>query len=364
MPKHSPAVREASGKLNEALTQEAHEARLQYFNDDRAGFRRKLRGKQFVYFSESGKRISDRNVLARIKRLAIPPAWKDVWICPSANGHLQASGRDARGRKQYRYHDRWRAQRDETKFHRVLAFARALPRIRRRVKRDIGLAGMPREKILATVVRLLEFSLIRVGNEEYARDNKSYGLTTMKNHHAKISRDRIRFTFRGKSGKQHEISVRDRTLAAIVKHCQDLPGQKLFEYEDENHEPRSLDSHDVNEYIRAVAGDDFTAKDFRTWAGTVLAAVALREFREVSGRNEAKRNVVTAIEAVAKMLGNTPSVCRKCYIHPGVLDSYLEGRTIDTLQGRMKAKIGRGLYNFKPEEAAVLVLLKSGLKKR
>lgn len=356
-----------SGKIlpkDKALIREAREAHLQYSSDEKPGYGRKLRGKHFVYLNERAKVISKKDVLGRIKRLAIPPAWTDVWISPSPSGHLQASGRDTRGRKQYRYHERWREQRDETKFHRILSFARVLPRIRRRVKRDLKLRGMPHAKVLATLVRLLEFSLIRVGNEEYARENHSYGLTTMKNRHAKVTRDRIRFTFRGKSGKQHEISVHDRKLATIVKRCQDLPGQELFVYEDEEHQSHPVDSHDVNEYLRSISGDDFTAKDFRTWAGTVLAAVALREFKKTTGINEAKSNIVTAIEAVARMLGNTPAVCRKCYIHPGVLDSYLEGHTISTLQRAMKTKIGRGLSSLKPEEAAVLMLLKRGLRKK
>jgi DNA topoisomerase-1 len=348
---------------NGTLAGEAREAHLRYTSDDAPGFHRKRQRAGFTYLDEKGRTVRDRLTLNRIQHLVIPPAWKEVWISPHENGHLQASGRDARGRKQYRYHDRWRLHRDESKFHRILSFARMLPKIRRKVGRGLSLQGMPREKVLATVVKLLESSLIRVGNEEYARDNKSYGLTTMKNRHARISRGQIRFTFRGKSGKYHEVRVRNRRLAAIVKRCQDLPGQELFVYQDENGEPHSLTSQDVNDYLHSIAGDEFTAKDFRTWAGTVLAATALREFKKVTRKNEAKRNIVTAIEAVARMLGNTPAVCRKCYIHPQILDLYLGGDTIETVQNRMSAKIDRQLSRLKPEEAAVLVLLKTGLKK-
>ncbi len=299
--------------------------------------------------------MKDTATLARIKRLAIPPAWTDVWISPHENGHMQATGRDARGRKQYRYHSDWRQQRDKNKFSRMIAFARGLPRIRRRVKRDLGHPGMPREKILATVVRLLEATLIRVGNEEYARENGSYGLTTMRNHHATVKGAQIRFTFRGKSGKRHEISLRHPQLARIVRRCQEMPGQELFGYEEDG-ETRDIDSQDVNEYLRAISGDDFTAKDFRTWAGTVLAAVALGEFERVTHEAEAKKNVVVAIEAVARMLGNTPAVCRKCYVHPTVLDSYLAGETIRSC-GSAASRLSRSLSQLKPDESAVLLLI-------
>jgi len=363
MDKNSSSENGAAASKTEDLVEEAHKAHLRYFLDDKPGLARRAKGKEFVYLDAAGKRIRNADTISRIRHLVIPPAWKDVWICPVENGHLQASGRDQRGRKQYRYHERWREQRDESKFHRMTAFARVLPRIRRRVRRDLKLTGMPREKVLATVVSLLESSLIRVGNDEYARENKSYGLTTMRNRHVKVSRDRIRFQFRGKSGKLHEISVQDRRLATIVKRCQDLPGQDLFTYEDETGAPHSVSSQDVNDYLHSIAGNGFTAKDFRTWAGTVLAAVALREFKEATGVTRAKKNITTAIEAVAKMLGNTSAVCRKCYIHPAILDSYLGGKTIETLQRSMTAKIDHSLSKLKPEEAAVLILLKEGLKK-
>lgn len=345
------------------MAKEARKAGLHYSSDEEPGLRRELRGKHFVYRGANGAVVKDKRTLVRIKRLAVPPAWTEVWISPDEDGHIQATGRDARGRKQYRYHPDWRQQRDENKFDHMLEFAQALPRIRRRVKRDLVRRGMPREKVLATVVRLLEATLIRVGNDEYARQNESYGLTTMHNGHARVSGEHIHFTFRGKSAKKHEISVRDPKLARIVRRCQDMPGQELFAYEDADGQARDVRSQDVNEYLRSTSGADFTAKDFRTWAGTVLAAIALREFSEVTHAAEAKKNVVTAIEAVAKMLGNTPSVCRKCYVHPAILDSYLAGETIATIRQRVERKIDRSIGKLKPEEAAVLVLLQRRLKK-
>lgn len=341
---------------------EARAAGLRYTSDVKPGIRRKLVGKTFVYHFPDGRRVRDEETLARIRSLAIPPAWTDVWICPFENGHIQATGRDARGRKQYRYHSRWREQRDENKFQRITKFARALPKLRRRVSRDLRKRGMPREKVLATVVRLLEATLIRVGNDEYARQNESYGLTTMRNTHVRVAGPRIGFAFRGKSGKKHEINVKDPCLARIVRKCQDMPGQELFAYEDEHGQARDVTSQDVNTYLREVTGDDFTAKDFRTWAGTVLAAMALREFEKVTSQAQARKNVVAAIEAVAQMLGNTPAVCRKCYVHPEVLNSYLEGATIATIEQKVSLRINSKLSDLKPEEAAVLVLLKRRLR--
>jgi DNA topoisomerase-1 len=260
--------------------------------------------------------------LKRIRSLVIPPAWKDVWICAKANGHLQVIGVDARGRKQYRYHQDWRAVRDEAKYERVMSFARALPRIRGRVESDMKLAGLPKEKVLATVVKLLEVSLIRIGNEEYARTNKSFGLTTMHNRHVTVDGATAIFEFRGKGGKKHKVEVTDRRLAAIVRKCQDLPGQRLFEYPDAEGNSIQISSEDVNEYLQSVSDQPFTAKDFRTWAGTVLAAIALRQMEIVDSQAAAKRNVVTAVEAVSRMLGNTAAICRKCYIHPAVISRY------------------------------------------
>jgi DNA topoisomerase-1 len=249
----------------------AEEAGLRYVNDAMPGIRRRRAGRGFTYAGTDGRRLTDRRVLARIRALAIPPAWTDVWICPIARGHLQATGRDARGRKQYRYHARWREVRDEAKYGRMVAFGQALPRIRRRVEADLALPGLPRERVLAAVVRLLEKTAVRVGNEEYARENRSFGLTTLRNRHAEVGTSRIRFRFRGKGGKETEVELNDRRLARIVARCQELPGQALFTYLDEDGEPRTVDSADVNEYLREISGEEFTAKDFRTWAGTVLA---------------------------------------------------------------------------------------------
>ncbi|MEN3941947.1 hypothetical protein WJU23_11680 [Prosthecobacter sp. SYSU 5D2] len=352
----------ADQKALSAEKADAREAGLSYTTDRRPGLTRRKLGDSFVYLDAGGKRITDEGVLSRIRALVLPPAWTDVWICPSEKGHLQATGRDARGRKQYHYHPKWREHRDGNKFQHMVDFARALPKIRRQIKKDLEKPGLPRVKVLATVLKLLETTLIRVGNDEYARTNKSYGLTTMHNKHVKISREGIRFQFRGKSGKEHEISLRDRQLARIVKHCQDLPGQELFGYQDEDGQTRDVGSEDVNRYLREITGQDFTAKDYRTWAGTVLAAIALREFEEVTSEKEAKKNVVIAVEAVSRMLGNTPAVCRKCYVHPAILDSYFEGQTIATLTKSIAVKIDRSLSRLKPEEASVLVLLQRRLK--
>ena len=349
--------------LTEAAHEAAHDAGLRYTTEDQPGIRRVTRGKGFIHVRANGERVKDAAILARIRRLAIPPAWTDVWISPHENGHIQATGRDARRRKQYRYHPRWREMRDENKFGRMMDFARALPRIRRRVGRDLSRRGMPREKVLATVVGLLEASLIRVGNDEYARQNNSYGLTTMRNRHARVTGEKIRFTFPGKSGKRHEIDVRDPQLARIVRRCQEMPGQELFCYEDEEGRTCDVTSQDVNAYLREIAGEDFTAKDFRTWSGTVLAAIALREFEAVTHQAQAKKNVVSAIETVARMLGNTPAICRKCYVHPEILECYLAGDTIATIRQRAAAKMERSLAQLKPEEAAVLALLRRRLKK-
>jgi len=339
----------------------AKDAGLRYVSDTRPGITRKAHGKNFRYLRPDGSHVTDAETLARIKRLAIPPAWTEVWICPVANGHIQATGRDARRRKQYRYHERWREARDQNKFERMMSFAEALPRIRRRVKQDLKLKGLPREKVLATVVKLLESTLIRVGNDEYARHNQSYGLTTMHDRHVKVSGPKISFRFKGKSGKHHEIALHDPHLADIVKRCQDMPGQELFAYHDESGAAVDVGSADVNAYLREVAGEEFTAKDFRTWAGTVLAAIALREFEKTETKKEAKKNAVKAVEAVASMLGNTPSVCRKCYVHPAILDSYFEGATIEALTQSADDKIARDLKHLKPDEASVLVLLRRRL---
>jgi DNA topoisomerase-1 len=336
-------------------------AGLRYVSDAAPGIRRRRAGKNSSYVAPDGAPVRDRETLRRIRSLAIPPAWEDVWICPAQNGHIQATGRDAKGRKQYRYHPRWREVRDETKYGRMIAFGRALPQIRTRVERDLALPDLPREKVLAAVVRLLETTLVRVGNEEYARNNGSYGLTTMRDEHAEINGHTVRFVFRGKSGKEHRIGVRDRRLARIVKRCQDLPGQDLFQYVDESGQQQSVGSSDVNDYLREITGEDFTAKDFRTWAGTVLAALALQEFEEFDSETQAKRNIVRAIESVAERLGNTPAVCRKCYVHPAIIDSYLDRTMLATLRERTETEMRDSLAQLSPEEGAVLALLRERL---
>ena len=340
----------------------ARAAGLRYVLDDGPGIRRARRGKGFRYLGPDGKPIRDAETLRRIRSLVIPPAWTDVWICPRPNGHLQATGRDARGRKQYRYHPRWRAVRDETKYDRVIAFGLALPRIRARVEADLALPGLPRDKVLATVVRLLETTLIRVGNEEYARTNGSFGLTTLRDRHVQIEGGTVHFAFRGKSGVKHRIDVRDARLARVVRRCRDLPGHELFRYLDEDGVTHTVDSADVNDYLREAAGEEFTAKDFRTWASTVLAAQALREFAAFDSQIQAKRNVVSAIEAVAGRLGNTASVCRKCYVHPAVVDAYLDGSLVSALRQRVEQELADNLHELSPEEAAVLAFLQQRLK--
>ena len=298
---------------------------LRYSTDDRPGFTRQPSGKGFTFRDADGKPITDPETLERIRKIVIPPAWTDVWICPWPNGHLQATGRDARGRKQYRYHTRWREQRGAENFGRMIAFAKALPRIRRRAERDLTKRGLPREKVLAVVVRLLELTLIRVGNDEYARLNRSFGLTTMRDRHARITGSSVKFRFRGKGGLMHEVGLRDRRLAGVVRRCQELPGQELFQYVDDDGEVRDVTSDDVNEYIRVASGGDFTAKDFRTWAGTLLAYRALRALQPQDHGTAAKKNVVQAMRLTAEKLGNTPAVARGSYVHPAVLDAYLEG---------------------------------------
>jgi DNA topoisomerase-1 len=306
----------------------AEDAGLRYVSDAESGIGRRRRGHGFTYIGPDGKRLADRAKVAWIRSLAIPPAWTDVWICATQTGHLQATGRDARGRKQYRYHPRWRAQRDEAKYDGLITFGNALPRMRWRVARDMRRSGLPRERVLAAVVWLLERTGIRVGNEEYARDNRSFGLTTLRDRHATVGSKRIRFTFRGKGGKAGEVEISDARLARIVGRCQDLPGQELFAYLDEHGEIRSVGSSDVNDYLREISGHDFTAKDFRTWAGTVLAVQTLAQQEPAASGGEANRNVVQAIEGVAEWLGNTPAVARKAYVDPRVLEAYLDGELI------------------------------------
>ncbi|WP_342151828.1 DNA topoisomerase IB [Methylorubrum sp. SB2] len=339
----------------------AREAGLRYVDDAKPGLRRKRSGKGFRYLDAKGVAIRDEAEIERVKSLAIPPAYRDVWICPHANGHIQATGRDEKGRKQYRYHPRFREAREASKFHRIMAFAEALPGIRARIDADMGRRGLPREKVLATVVHLLETTLIRVGNDDYARSNKSYGLTTLRDPHVKVEGAEMRFRFKGKSGKEWSVSVRDRRVARIVKACQDLPGQELFQYLDDEGERRDVTSSDVNAYLREITGEDFTAKDFRTWAGTVLAALALREFEAFDSETLAKKNLRTAIESVASRLGNTPTICRKCYIHPEILGCYLEGGLLLQIKDAVEGELKNGLDELRPEEAAVLGLLRTRL---
>jgi DNA topoisomerase I len=306
---------------------------LRYVSDTTPGTTRRRHGRGFAYFDAAGRRVRDPRELARIAGIVIPPAWSEVWICPHASGHLQAVGRDARGRKQYRYHPRWNAVRGATKYDRLAAFAAALPKIRRRVQRDLRRRGMPREKVLATVVELLERTRIRIGNSEYARDNGSYGLTTLLGRHVRVSATRLRFRFRGKSGKLREVEISDPRLARIVRRCQEIPGQELFQYLDENGKVRSVGSEDVNAYLREISGADFTAKDFRTWAGSVLTTAALQRLASPRTRSEARKNVVRAVGDVAEQLGNTSAVCRRSYVHPRVLESYLEVQALVMVKG-------------------------------
>jgi DNA topoisomerase-1 len=357
---------ESLGVVPEIITDPAESARavgLRYVSDREPGIRRIRRGAGFSYTGPRRNRIRDPEVLGRIHSLAIPPAWDDVWICPLARGHIQATGRDQRGRKQYKYHPRWREVRDESKYGRMIAFAKMLPVIRRRVARDMRRPGLSREKVLATVVNLLETTLIRVGNQEYARSNRSFGLTTLRDQHASVSGSKLRFQFRGKTGKRFIVDVNDGRLARIVKRCQDLPGYRLFQYVDDEGRRVSIDSADVNEYLRRIAGDDFTAKDFRTWAGTVLAAMALEEFEKFDSKAQAKRNVLRAIESVAKRLGNTPAICRKCYVHPVILESYLEEPRLllEAMKQRTEEALSTSLDELRPEEAAVAGILQQRL---
>jgi DNA topoisomerase I len=334
---------------------------LRYVTDARPGIRRTKRGKGFAYSRVDGTLLSETDVLKRIKSLAIPPAWTDVWICPFRDGHIQATGRDAKARKQYRYHPRFREVRDSTKYEHVVAFADALPAIRRRVDNDMSLRGLPREKVLATIVHLLETTLIRVGNDEYAERNNSYGLTTLKNRHVAIAGSEVRFRFTGKSGKQWSLRVRDRRVAKIIKSCQELPGQELLQYVDEGGKSQDVTSTHVNDYLKEITQKDITAKDFRTWAGTVLAAMALSELESFDSAAQAKRNLRAAIETVAAKLGNTPTICRTCYVHPEVMNSYMDGNLVLEIKSRAERELRREIQALKPEEAAVLALLRGRL---
>jgi len=341
----------------------ARAAGLTYVSDAGPGIARKGTSlKNFSYLSPTGRKVADPATLRRIRSLAIPPAWKNVWICPAETGHIQATGIDARGRKQYRYHTRWRSTRDETKFHRMIAFGKALPNIRKITGKHLKQKGLPREKVLATLVQLLEKTLIRVGNAEYARSNKSFGLTTILDDHVTVKGNRVHFEFRGKSGVDHSIDLDDSALARIVKNCQDLPGQELFAYVDPSGKSVDVTSNDVNAYLKEITGEDFTAKDFRTWNATVLAAKALQEVSTFDSQAQAKKNVLHAVEEVAKRLGNTRSVCRKCYIHPAVIDAYMDGSLLDTLAQRARVEM-KNIKSLRPEEAAILAFLQERLRR-
>lgn len=358
--------REEQGGADEGGTivdpQEAAEnAGLVYMTDDTPGIVREIYRGKFRYRDTRGDLIKDEKTLARIASLAIPPAYTEVWICPKHNGHIQATGRDAKARKQYRYHAKFREVRDSTKYEHMLDFARALPALRERIDVDLARRGMNREKVLAAVVHLLETTMIRVGNADYAKQNKSYGLTTLQDRHVSVDGSELRLNFKGKSGKQWKLKLKDRRIARIVKASQDLPGQHLFQYFGDDGQQREVTSSDINAYLREIAGADITAKDFRTWNGTVLAALALAEYEKVDSQAAAKRNVRSAIEAVASRLGNTPTVCRKCYIHPEIFDSYLSDELVLEARDAVERELRDELARLRPEEAVVLAFLQRRL---
>lgn len=338
-------------------------ARLHYVYDSKPGYTRKKLASGFAFFDTKGSRIKSEKIITRLKKLAVPPAYKDVWYCADPLGHLQAVGRDARGRKQYRYHADWTAQRDKDKYDRIIAFGKCLPLIRRKTSQHLKLSGLPREKVLAGVVKLLEKTLIRIGNEEYAKSNGSYGLTTLRNSHVKVRGRRIHFTFKGKSHVKHDIEIEDKKLAALVKKCQDLPGYEVFEYLDEQGKRHDVKSDDINTYLQEVTGQDFTAKDFRTWAGTLLAAKALQAYKSFSSQTEANKQIIQAIESVAQKLGNTKAICRKCYVHPDVLRAHMDGNLAKLMDQRANALLKGDLKKLPREEAALLVLLEKSFKK-
>jgi DNA topoisomerase-1 len=360
--RHSKFEEELPKKTVEIAAVLADEG-LRYVSDRGPGYTRRRTRKSFSYYDADGKRIANKDIIRRIKSIAVPPAYERVWICPSPNGHIQATGFDARGRKQYRYHAKWRELRDQNKYEHIMEFAAALPRLRRKVAADLKRDGLPREKILATVVRLLEKTLIRVGNAEYASANKSYGLTTMRRRHVAITGGTLRFAFTGKSGKEWKLAVHDKRIAAVVKRCADIAGHELFKFIDEDGATCSIDSGDINAYIREITQQDFTAKDFRTWAGTVLAALALSEYKKYDSAAEAKRNVVGAIEKVAKQLGNTPAICRKCYVHPEILTAYMSGDLAQMIEAKIADRFKRQYATLNPEEVMVLAFLRKRLSR-
>jgi len=349
----APAERAAEAVIA-ALDPEvaAERARLNYVHDSMPGITRHTARNGFDYRLPDGSLLRDIDTLKRIRALAIPPAWSDVWICPDPDGHLQASGRDERRRKQYRYHRRWREIRDEAKYGKLLTFARVLPLIRARVAEDLQRRGLPRKRVLAAILRLMELTLFRVGNREYAKSNKSFGLTTLRDRHVLIEGSRIHLSFRGKSGNRYETDISDRRLANIVRGCRDLPGYELFQYLDDEGNRRTVGSADINEYLREITGEDVSAKDFRTWAATHIATVALREFAHLETETERKRAVGRIVKTVATHLGNTPAICRRCYIHPAILDGYLDGTLWPALAESAAEPAG-----LSAEEAAVMGFL-------
>ena len=341
--------------------QSARDAGLRYVSDEAPGITRRKSGRGFSYRDTDGNTIRDKKIIQRIKDLAIPPAYTELWICPHPKGHIQATGLDERGRKQYRYHPQWREVRDQAKYARTMAFGRALPLIRERTKSDLQKRGLPREKVLAAIVQLLEKTAIRIGNEKYVKTNKSYGLTTLRSRHVEVEGKTVHFDFKGKSNQEHHIDLQDAKLAKVVAQLQELPGQELFQYLDEDNHRQSISSSDVNDYLHEITGQPFSAKDFRTWTGTILAALALREFEKFDSETQAKKNIVAAIESVAERLGNTPAICRQCYVHPAILDSYLDGSMLESLQQNAEREWQDALAQLSPEETAVMALLQSKL---
>ena len=338
----------------------AQEAGLVYTTDLEPGLRRVRKGKGFIYLEPDGKQVRDRVTLDRIQSLTIPPAWDHVWITNRPRGHLQATGRDVRGRKQPLYHPRWRVVRDANKFDRMVGFARKLPRIRRRVASDIRRTGLPKQKVVATIVKLLEMTFARIGNEEYARENRSFGLTTLRDRHVTVRGATVKFLFTGKSGREVSVALTDRRVARVIKRCEELPGQMLFQYIDAEGERRVVTSDDVNQYLGEATGEDYTAKDFRTWAGTVLAASALRKLVDFESESEAKRNVISGIDSVARKLGHTRAVCRRAYVHPAVIEAYMDRSLEDALKGH----VAKTFLRLKADEAAVVALLKRSMGRK
>lgn len=336
---------------------------LHYVYDTKPGYSRKKKGSKFIFFDTKGRPIKSERIVARLQKLAVPPAYEKVWYCPDPLGHLQAVGRDARGRKQYRYHPQWIAERDKDKYDRMIDFAKSLPLIRRTTSKHLKLKGLPRDKVLATVVKLLEKTLIRIGNDEYAKTNDSFGLTTLRNSHVKVRGAHIRFSFKGKSHVKHEIEIEDPHLASIIKKCQALPGYEIFEFIGEDGKRYDVKSEDINQYLKEIAGKDFTAKDFRTWAGTLLAAKALKAYKDFSTQTEANKQILEAIESVARKLGNTKAICRKCYVHPLVLEAHMDGTLAKLFDARASLLLRGQLKKLPKEEAALLTLLEGNFAK-